>query len=530
MEEVILKITDLSKKYEDNLVLNNINLDIKKGSIHGIVGANGSGKSTLFNILCGNEVIKQTGGYQGDIYIKGKKVNINTVGDSKNLGIGIIYQELALFSDMRVFENIMLNCEKIKKPLDRILPREISYIDKKENKTITKSLLKNLNIGANEGDLVENISLNTRQFLEIAREVNRESLEILLLDEPTAALSHEDSSKLMEILKLMASRGITIIFVSHRLEEITGLCDRVTVMRDGSIISSYEKEDFSLENIALNMIGHRVSKISRSRTSINTKTLIEFNNFNVLGKGEKIKEFNLSVNKGEIIGLAGLSGHGKLALAQGVYGLKPTTGEIKIENNILKSNSIEMIKNSIGYISEDRREIGLLVNKSIKDNIGFSLINKGSEFLKYKILRGLSPINRAKVRDYSKKTIDKYRIKCQSENQLISMLSGGNQQKVSIGKTLALKPKVLFVSEPTRGVDIGAKEIILETLVELNEESNTTMFIASSEIEELKRVCDRIIVFYENRVFKIMDPLASDIEFASAFSGIEVNKNEDEGK
>ncbi|MEF9953115.1 ATP-binding cassette domain-containing protein [Clostridium sp.] len=213
--------------------------------------------------------------------------------------------------------------------------------------------------------------------------------------------------------------------------------------------------------------------------------------------------------------------------AQGVYGLKPSSGEVKIEGEVFRaSESRKLINSSVGYISEDRREIGLLLNKSIRDNIGFSLINKGNEYVKFKALKGLSLVNTKKVREYSKKTISKYKIKCISEEQRVSMLSGGNQQKVCIGKTLALDPSILFVSEPTRGVDIGAKEIILETLVELNNSSETTMMIASSELDELKRICDKIVVFYENKVFKIMEPNCSDIEFANAFSGIEVIGND----
>ncbi|MEF9953116.1 ATP-binding cassette domain-containing protein [Clostridium sp.] len=300
MEEVILRLNKLSKKYDSNYVLKNINLEVKKGSIHGIVGANGSGKSTLFNILSGSEVISQTGGYEGYIEVNGRKRGIHRVNESRDLGIGIIHQELALFSDMRVFENIMLTCEKTTSHLKAIIPDNIRYLDNRENKRITANLLNEMGIEVDSSDVVEDLSLNTRQFLEIAREINRDNLKLLLLDEPTAALSHEDATRLIKVLRDMANRGITIIFVSHRLEEVTSICDRVTVMRDGEIVSSYEKEEFNIEKIALDMIGYKVTKTNRKSVDKSNNIAIEFKDYSVLGEGENIKGFNLSVCTGGI--------------------------------------------------------------------------------------------------------------------------------------------------------------------------------------------------------------------------------------
>lgn len=520
MGKYALRVKNLCKSFGNDEVLKNINLDVKEGEIHGIVGANGSGKSTLFNILFGSKVISETGGYTGDIYLGDEKVNIKSVSDSQKKGIGMIHQEFVLFSDMTIWENISLNNEETTSRTRRIFGKEFSYIDKNKNKRNAIAVFKKLGLDMDVNIKVVDLSINMQQFVEIGREINKEDIKILLLDEPTAVLNKEDSEKLIKLLKNMAKKGISILFISHRLEEIVNLCDRVTVMKDGEIVNRYEREDFEIEKIAKDMIGHGVKKAKRSKKKPKDVKIMEFRNFSVDAPGEKLNNIDLAIYKGEILGLAGLSGHGKLAISYGIMGLHPSDGYFEVNGNeVSKRSPRELIKYGISYVPEDRRNMGLLLDQSIAENLTFSIIQNKNSFLKGIFNDSLKFIDDIKFKEYAEYAVDKYAIKCNSIHQKVRELSGGNQQKVCIGRILALEPEILFISEPTRGIDVAAKELILQIIVNLNNEKDTTIIIASSELEELKRICDRIAVFYEGNVFDILPADADDSQFALAFSG-----------
>ncbi|WBW99009.1 sugar ABC transporter ATP-binding protein [Oceanirhabdus sp. W0125-5] len=516
----VIKINNLSKSFGNVEALKNVDFELREGEIHGLIGANGSGKSTFLNILFGNPKIEETGGYSGEIIVDGDKKKISSPSASIKSGIGMIHQEFALISNMNVAENIKINREQAYGITEKLFGRSFAYINKKKNHEDAQEILNTLGIKLNTNIKVCNLSTSMKQFIEIAREIDKENLKVLMLDEPTAVLNKEDSDTLIEILKGIAKRGTAIIFVSHRLEEVVNLCDKATILRDGEVAAVYDKEEFNIEKIAEDMIGHKVVKVQREKKEISKETILSFENFAVNMPGEEASEVNLNINKGEILGITSLAGHGKMALGYGIMGMYDTEGTVNYKGENLDLNdSGKIIDKGIYMLPDDRKNMGLLLNHSVRDNVIFAALQNKNRFLKRFFIDSLGMLNKKESHEHVEHAIEKFNIKCSSMYQSVRELSGGNQQKVCIARGVALNPEVLFVAEPTRGVDIGAKERILDMLLNINEEKNTTIVIASSELEELKRVCDRILVMYEGKVFKILDPDSDDRDFALALSG-----------
>jgi len=343
---------------------------------------------------------------------------------------------------------------------------------------------------------------------------------MLILDEPTAVLNKEDGLKLIEILKEMSKREIGILFISHRLEEIQQVCDKVSVLRDGIMVSQYEKGNISINNLARDMIGHVVDKAAAERRAIEKEVVISFKHFSVQMPGEEIKDLDLSVFKGEIIGLTSLSGHGKLALGYGMMGIYPVGGEVYYENKrIGRLEAKANIMNGMYVLPDDRQGLGILADQSLESNIIFTGNQIKNMFIRDSAFNFLGFIDHHKTNFHVHKMMLDLDIKCTSIKQKVKELSGGNQQKVCIARALTVDPKLLFVAEPTRGIDISAKEKILNMLIEINRSRNTTIIIASSELDELKRVCDRIAVMVEGKIFKILSPESSDVDFGLVLSG-----------
>ena len=517
----ILEIRNLHKSYYDGIpALDNVNLSIKAGEIHGIVGANGSGKTTLMNILFGNSVIHKTGGYQGEIYYQGKRVRFNNCGQAIRQGFGMIHQEFALLPDMTVGENIKLGREETLNFTNRLLGRQRSFVDTKRNNDSAKRTLRQLGIELDPAIMVVDLSINLKQFVEIAREINRTDLKLLILDEPTAVLNKNDALKLIDILKEMSRRGIAVIFISHRLEEVEQICDRVTVLRDGKVVSQYDRNHIIINQLAQDMVGHIVSKATAVQREIDPQPVVGFRDFSVDMPGEEIKGVDLTVYKGEILGLTSLSGHGKLALGYGIMGMFPVQGQVFYQNEPLrKMDAKANILKGMYVLPDDRRGLGILADQSLENNIIFSGNQIKNMFTRESLFPFLGLIDRRKTSAHVNQMIRDFDIKCVSIKQKVKELSGGNQQKVCIARALTVDPQVLFVAEPTRGVDISAKERILGMLLEINRARNTTIIIVSSELDELKRVCDRIAVMVQGKQFRILSPQAPDIDFGLALSG-----------
>jgi len=516
--EYVLKVENLSKNFKEVKALDRIDFDLKKGEIHGIIGANGSGKSTFVNILFGSKHIRETGGYEGDIYIDKQRVDIKNPHDAMKLGIGMVHQELVLLGELDISSNIKINRENI---IDKTkLLGDFALVDRDKNDEDAQRALLKLGVDINPRIRVKDISTNLKQFVEIAREIDKDKLKILILDEPTSSLNIEETKILLSNLKNIAESGISIIFISHRLEEIVDVCHRVTVFRDGRVVNRYNKEDYDINKMALDMIGKEVVQVIKERKNTAEENILSFNKVEVSYGYRRHDNISLDIKKGEILGITGLAGHGQEIFGYGLMGLYDMKGDVIFKGEKITPGDIDsIIQKGIYLLPDERKELGLLLNRSVWENLVFESYNKQKKFLKYPFLGRLSPLNHKAIRKYSKDIVEKLNIKIRDIDQKVSDLSGGNQQKVCIGRAITIDPEVLFVGEPTRGIDIYSKEIILDMLLELNQEKNTTIIIFSGEISELKRVCDRIVVMYNNQVFKVFDDDFDSEEFSLALSG-----------
>lgn len=520
----MLRVENLSKKFGDFYALKDINFQMNKGEIHGLVGANGSGKSTFLNILFGDMNIQNTGGYSADIWVDNKKVDIKSTKDAINLGIGKVYQEFALIGDIDVSSNIKINNEKVYKYTEKI-SKDFAYINSKKNHEEAKRLLEGFGLKIDTKSFTKDLSVNIKQFIEIAREVDKKNLKLLLLDEPTACLNKEDVNIFMKIIDKLKEKGVSIIFISHRLDEIMHLCDNITVFRDGCIVSKYSNKEFDTEKIAIDMIGKKVNKTTKSDEHryidySNNEKILSFKHVNMFDNNKKFENINVDIYKGEILGITSLAGHGHTILGNSIMGIYKTKGEVIYKDSKIDLNTpYKTIKKGIVLIPDERKEMGVLLDSSVSDNIIFTACYSKNKFLKHPKLKGLSMLNKPYINTYVESCIDKFNIKCSSKKQSVRELSGGNQQKICMARALSTKPELLFIGEPTRGIDIYSKEIILKMLLDVNKKDNTTIVIASSEIDELKRVCDRIIVMYEGAIFEELSPTEDDEVFSLAISG-----------
>ncbi|NLM73937.1 MAG: sugar ABC transporter ATP-binding protein [Clostridiaceae bacterium] len=526
MSENLLKLKNISKDYYGNQVLNNINIDINKGEIHALVGENGAGKSTLMNILFGMPVIHSTGGYKGSIEIEGKEVNIATPHDAMNLGIGMVHQEFMLIPGFTITENIKINRE-ITNPniVSRIFGKSLETLDFKKMNADARKALDKLDMGIDEFTLVAGLPVGHMQFIEIAREIDKTGMKILVFDEPTAVLTETETQNLLKAIKKLAESGIGIIFISHRLDEVMQISDRVTVLRDGEHVATMNTKDTNTHEIAQLMIGRKISLDRKEKTNhISDETILRIRNFVVKMPGEEVKGLDLDVKKGEIIGIGGLAGQGKLGIANGIMGIYPAKGEVVFEGKPLElNNPKKSIASGLAFVSEDRKGVGLLLDSSIEFNTVFTSMQIHNDFL-----IKIGPIkfkDSKKIREHTKKMIKDLDIRCRSPLQNAGSLSGGNQQKVCLARALTQNPKLLLVSEPTRGIDVGAKKLVLDLLRKLNEEQGMTIVMTSSELAELRSICDRIVIICDGKVEGILPPDAPDADFGLMMSGSRANSD-----
>ncbi len=530
MEETLLKIENLSKSFGENTVLKDINLELKAGEILGLVGENGAGKSTLMKIIFGMDVIRETGGYNGKISFDGKEANFASPFDALNAGIGMVHQEFSLIPGFKVTENIVLNRESTKKNIMSYLFGEgINKIDRQENAQRAEEAISKLGVSMTGKENINEMAVAYKQFTEIAREIERENTKLLVLDEPTAVLTEEEAEILLETMRNLSAKGIAIIFITHRLNEIMNVSDKVTVLRDGELINTVPTKSTNVNQITEWMIGRKMESSSDGAKNIDTnnaETLLEIKDLWVDMPGETLKGLNLDIKKGEILGLGGMAGQGKIAVANGIMGLYRSKGELNYKNESLELNQpLVPLKKGIFFVSEDRKGVGLLLDESIEKNIALPALEIRNQFLK-KHFGFINMIDDKAVAENAKSYIQKLEIRSMSEKQKVSELSGGNQQKVCMAKAFTMEPDLLFVSEPTRGIDVGAKQLVLETLKEYNKEKGTTIVVTSSEIEELRSICDRIAIINEGQLAGILSPQASILDFGKLMSGVKEEMNE----
>ncbi len=523
-ETYVLKMDGIAKEYYGNRVLKGVDLRIRPGEIHALMGENGAGKSTLMNILFGMPVIHTTGGYEGMIEVNGEPVKIDTPLKAMELGIGMVHQEFMLIPGFSVTENIKVGRE-ISTPnlASRLFGQSMESLDFKTMRKDAREALATIGLQIEEYVKVAGLPVGYMQFIEIARELDKTGIRILVFDEPTAVLTESEAERLLEAMRVISSKGIAIIFITHRLDEVMAVADSMTILRDGEFVARKEIGDTSAVEIAELMIGRKMEKlvddsIPDGRTIREDDIAVSLRDYRVDMPGEQIKGIDLDIRRGEIFGIGGLAGQGKLGIPNGIMGLYKTEGQVKIQGQVLDLDKLgDALNHKVAFVSEDRRGVGLLLDESIEQNIIFSAMQTNRKFLKK--IGWMSLYDSAAAKSHAEEMVKTLDIRCTGIRQPAGSLSGGNQQKVCLARALSLEPDILFVSEPTRGIDIGAKKLVLEYLTKLNREQGMTVVIVSSELMELRSVSDRIGIISDGKLACILKPDDSDADFGLAMSG-----------
>ncbi|QTL97731.1 ATP-binding cassette domain-containing protein [Iocasia frigidifontis] len=472
--DYILEAKNITKVFNNTKVLNSVNLSVKRGEVHALLGENGAGKSTLMKIIMGEH--KPDG--KSEIFFNNQKVDIKNPSEALKTGISMIYQELSSISDMTIEENIFLGRE--------ILHKGLPFIDKKNLFMKTQKLLSMFDLNLNPNTKTRQLSVAQKQMIEIIKAVSYEA-NLIIMDEPTSSLSDKEVEKLFEAINNIRKRGVSVIYISHKLEELFEIADRVTVLRDGSYIGTEETKNVSKEKLIEMMVGRKLENLFPKKKAEIGSIYFEVRNYN---KMNIFKNINFHVKKGEILGFAGLIGAGRTELARAIFGLDEVDdGVLILDGKEIKiDSSKDAIDKGIYMLSEDRKELGLVLCRSIKENISLPHFDK--TFIDFKS-------ENTKCVDVTKRT----NVKMNNLDQKVKYLSGGNQQKVVLSKWLIKKPKVLILDEPTRGIDIGAKAEIYNIISDLANEGISIILI-SSELPELIALSDRILVMSEGEITK----------------------------
>ena len=516
----LLEMRNIKKDFFGNQVLTDINLTLEAGQVLGLVGENGAGKSTLMKILFGAADILETGGYGGDILLDGQKVSFSSPFDAIAAGIGMVHQEFSLIPGFEAEENIVLNREP-KKPnlLDEIFGDRLDTLDRKAMDEIAEKAIEKMGVSIDRHMVISSMPVGHKQFTEIARELSKEQLRLLILDEPTAVLTEREAEALLDSIRGMSARGISVIFITHRLQEILSVCDTVAVMRDGVLVEKVPAAQTNVQEITHWMMGRASSSSAPGkaaeedrRDGKDARTALKIRKLWVDMPGETVRNVNLDVREGEILGIGGLAGQGKLGIPNGIMGLYDAGGKVEFEGQeIPLNNPRKCLDSSFAFVSEDRRGVGLLLDESLEWNVAFPAMQIQNKFLKT-YLGGLIKWRDEKaICEITEKYIDELKIKCTGSKQNARELSGGNQQKICLAKAFALEPRLLFVSEPTRGIDVGAKALVLNALKKFNRENGVTVVMVSSELEELRSICDRIAIVSGGKISGIL-PAAESVE------------------
>ena len=511
----------IKKDFFGNQVLTDINFTLGAGQVLGLCGENGAGKSTLMKILFGMDVIRETGGYGGDVLINGEKVTFNTPFDALAAGIGMVHQEFSLVPGFTATENILLNREPQKKNvISEVFGERLNTLDYKEMDRRATAAIEKMGVEIDAKMVISSMPVGHKQFTEIARELSKDQLKLLILDEPTAVLTEKEAEALLSSIRGMAARGISVIFITHRLHEILAVCDQVVVMRDGRVVRDVPAKETSVDDITRWMVGREVKSgaapAETKAEDTSARTIMSIKNLWVDMPGETVRDVSLDVREGEILGIGGLAGQGKLGIPNGIMGLYEAGGAVEFDGKKIElNNPRKCLDASLAFVSEDRREVGLLLDESLEWNVAFPAMQIQNKFLKLLMGGMIKWRDEKAIRRVTQKYIDQLQIKCTSSKQKAKELSGGNQQKVCLAKAFALEPKFLFVSEPTRGIDVGAKALVLNALKQFNRESGVTVVMISSELEELRQTCGRIAIISGGQVAGILPAADSSEDFGA---------------
>ena len=513
----LLEMRNIKKDFFGNQVLTDINFSLEAGQVLGLVGENGAGKSTLMKILFGMDVIRESGGYQGDILIDGEKVQFSTPFDALKAGIGMVHQEFSLIPGFTAAENILLNREPTKKNLAaEVFGERLNTLDRKEMEQQAQAAIDKMGVKIDHNMGISDMPVGHKQFTEIARELSKDQLKLLILDEPTAVLTEKEAVALLDSITAMASRGISVIFITHRLHEILSVCDKVVIMRDGYVVKDAPAKELDVPEITRWMVGRNVevsATVANVRSHDDARNIMSIRRLWVDMPGETVRDVSLDIKEGEILGIGGLAGQGKLGIPNGIMGLYEAGGTVEFDGKSIPLNSPrKCLDSSLAFVSEDRRGVGLLLDETLEWNVAFSAMQIQDKFLK-KLAGVIKWRDEKAIHQVTEKYIEELKIKCTGSKQKARELSGGNQQKVCLAKAFALEPKFLFVSEPTRGIDVGAKALVLDALRKFNRESGVTVVVISSELEELRQTCDRIAIVSGGKIAGILPATESSEAF-----------------
>ena len=486
MSDIILEMKNITKTFPGVKALDNVNLKVKQGEIHALVGENGAGKSTLMKVLSG---VYPHGTYSGDIIFKGNLCEFKDIRNSEHLGIVIIHQELALIPTLSIAENIFLGNEQGKN----------GVVNWNETKIKTIELLKKVGLNESPDTLIASIGVGKQQLVEIAKALSKE-VKLLILDEPTAALNEADSDNLLKLINGLKSHGITSIMISHKLNEIKKISDSITIIRDGATIETLDtlKDNITEDRIIKGMVGRDLVHRYPQREPKIGDTIFEVKNWNVYHPAisdRKVSDnININIHKGEVVGIAGLMGAGRTELAMSIFGKsygKKITGQVFINGKEVHLDNVnKAIESGLAYVTEDRKEYGLVLIDHIKGNTTLANLKKISK---------AGVINENEEILVAEDLRKRLNIKCSGILQKTGNLSGGNQQKVILAKWIFAEPEVLILDEPTRGIDVGAKYEIYTIINKLAAEDKGVMVI-SSELAELLGICDRIYVMNDGKI------------------------------
>ena len=451
---------NIKKDFFGNQVLSDINLTLQPGEVLGLCGENGAGKSTLMKILFGMDVIRETGGYEGQILLNGEEVHFASPFDALAAGIGMVHQEFSLIPGFTATENILLNREpKKRNVISEVFGERLDTLDYNEMNGRAEAAIEKMGFSIDKNMLISEMPVGHKQFTEIARELSKEQLKLLILDEPTAVLTEKEADALLNSIRNMSEKGIAVIFITHRLHEILSVCSRVVVMRDGLVVDDEPAAETSVSEITKYMVGRNVDMPTELdiRDMSGARTMMSIRNLWVDMPGETVRNVSLDIREGEILGIGGLAGQGKLGIPNGIMGLYEAGGTVELNGKEIPLNQPrKCLDASLAFVSEDRRGVGLLLDETLEWNVAFPAMQVQSKFLK-RYLGGLVKWRDEKaMHEVTDRYISELAIKCTGSKQKARELSGGNQQKVCLAKAFALEPSFLFVSEPTRGIDIGA--------------------------------------------------------------------------
>lgn len=475
-QQNLVRMTGINKQFSHVFALKGVDFDIQKGEVHALLGENGAGKSTLIKVLTG--VYPKDG---GTIEYDGNMVEINSREDASRLGIACIYQELSLIPTLNVMQNILLNKEK----------STFGILNKRAMRKEVEDIIKHFDFPLSPDDIIETLSVAQRQVVEILKALSTNA-SLVIMDEPTASLSSKESQMLFKIIHQLRDKGVSILYISHRLEEVFQLSDRITVLRDGKLVATVERQDVVPDKIVRMMIGKELSEATASRTlSLSgQKTVLELKNLTRYGY---YSDVSFELKEGEVLVLTGLVGSGRTEVLRSIFGADPhNSGDILFHGEKIAHNTAKVIKAGIGLIPEDRRSQGYAPVLTVEKNIAITNYDK---------LSSIGVVQPKKEKELGVKAVKMVDLRPQNPQVLVGNLSGGNQQKVVLGKWLTRDLDVLLVDEPTVGIDVGAKDEIYNFIEDLAAHK-VAILIVSSDIAEVLRVAHRIIVMREGKMIK----------------------------